>query len=580
MPCGSMWKISHRLMKVTGGLVMVLVLAFWVTPKDAGAAVTNLTPAETWVMQQVASGWVADLQARFGQGEEPRQLRGAFVEALLTNELPGFKAHRRGVSIKGAIINDIISLQSAEVPLAVELVDCRFAGVVNFSYCQFKKSLTLDRSHLKGWANFNGIKVESDAFFNGAIFEDGASFEGAAIAGRLSARGVRFPHPKLGANFNNIQVGNDVDFMNGVFQAGTFFSRMRVQGNLSIFQASFADSVFFEGSDIGGNLNAIEAHFANPKTPVFLTNVKVGQRGFFTNLVAPAGISMAMAHFLDLFVGSTDPAKTMAYQQLTLDYAVVDRVCDLRNLILDNLSAKKFLGKDLVWLDNVQVKDTAHLESGSYQTLMLINVKWPATPNHVWLDDMTYQNISARRQVNEEAPGDWRRLLELANISNFNTQNYVQLESYFQRRGDKGRADTVYIEGKRRETLQKWWHPYNLATLIFWDGLAGYGKKPARTLWVSLLIVFMGTFVFDYRNFDPNFLGGWNWLLQGNRYKTMAVQFFLSLDEFLPGVDLGLAKLWQISKLSFPTLLYYHFHKICGWILIPIGLAAVLTQFK
>jgi hypothetical protein len=45
-------------------------------------------------------------------------------------------------------------------------------------------------------------------------------------------------------------------------------------------------------------------------------------------------------------------------------------------------------------------------------------------------------------------------------------------------------------------------------------------------------------------------------------------------------VDLGLAKLWQLNEISFPTLLYYHFHKISGWILIPIALAAVYTQFK
>lgn len=58
------------------------------------------------------------------------------------------------------------------------------------------------------------------------------------------------------------------------------------------------------------------------------------------------------------------------------------------------------------------------------------------------------------------------------------------------------------------------------------------------------------------------------------------MRFFLSLDEFLPGVDLGLAKLWQISRISFYKLLYYHFHKICGWILIPIGLAAIFSRFK
>jgi hypothetical protein len=80
--------------------------------------------------------------------------------------------------------------------------------------------------------------------------------------------------------------------------------------------------------------------------------------------------------------------------------------------------------------------------------------------------------------------------------------------------------------------------------------------------------------------FDSSFLENWKWLSQGTRFRNLAVRFFLSLDEFLPGVDLGLAKLWQISRISFHQLLYYHFHKLSGWILIPIGLAAVFSKFK
>jgi hypothetical protein len=68
--------------------------------------------------------------------------------------------------------------------------------------------------------------------------------------------------------------------------------------------------------------------------------------------------------------------------------------------------------------------------------------------------------------------------------------------------------------------------------------------------------------------------------MDGNVWKGRVVRFFLSLDEFLPGVDLGLAKLRQLSQVNYPTLIYYHFHKIAGWILTPIGLAAVYSQFK
>lgn len=34
------------------------------------------------------------------------------------------------------------------------------------------------------------------------------------------------------------------------------------------------------------------------------------------------------------------------------------------------------------------------------------------------------------------------------------------------------------------------------------------------------------------------------------------------------------------GRSTYPTLLYYHFHKISGWILVPIGLAAIFSQFK
>lgn len=565
--------------KIMRSAVLILVVLAGITATVSAESWGQLNAAETWIVQQVAAGQVADLKEKFGPEEKSRQVRAAFLAGLLTNEIPGARVHRRGVAIRHAVFPDYVNLQSAEVPHAVELLSCRFPGGLNLSYSRFKKFLSLDQSHIGGWAWFNGLQVESDASFNDAVFAAGVFFEGAAVVGRLHARGARFEHQDLGANFANLQVGHDADFHKAFFQGDTFFSRIRVKGNFSIFQAQFAKSVFFEGSDIGGDFNGISAQCHHPQVPVYFTNMKVGQRGFFTNLACPAGVSMAMAHFQDLYLGSTTD-QPVRYRTLVLDYAVADRVVTLKNMELDRLDAKKFQGKDLVLFDNVRITDAAHLEGSSWQTLLLVQMQWPRATDRVWLDDMTYQTISQREKVEAEGPDDWRNLVNLVNHSSFNTQNYVQLEAHFQRRGEKDRADHVYIQGKRRETLEKWWRPGNLATLVFWDGLAGYGKKPARTLWVSLIIIFIGTLFFDHNNFDPSFLGGWSWLLQGDPKKTAVVRFFLSMDEFLPGVDLGLAKLWQISKISFPTLLYYHFHKIAGWILIPIGLAAVYTQFR
>ncbi len=559
--------------------LVAVMLVFILAGLTAGAArAQGPGPQETWVLQQVAAGLTADLQEKFGQDEKSRQLRGRFLEALLTDNSPGFKVHSRGVSIKNAVIPDYVDLRSAEVRHAVELNACLFQQGLNWNYSHFKKSLSLDQSRIVGWASFNGLKVDSDFSFNEAIFQGGMFAEGANIVGKLSARGARFTHKDLGANFANLQVGSDADFPNAQFQGNIFFNRVAVKGNFSIFNATFTGAAFFDGARISGDFNGINSKFAHSQEPVYLTNVTVGQHAYLSNMTAPGGVSMAMGHFLDVFLGSTT-GPPLAYQQVVLDYAVVDRLLDLRNMELGKLEVKKFQGKDLACLDNVRIKDEAQLQSSNFQTLVLIKVAWPPKDT-VWLDDMTYQAIYARDNAAEEGPQDWRKLLNLLQISRFNTQNYSQLESYFQRRGEKDRADEVYVQGKRREVLQKWWRPTNMATFVFWDLLAGYGRKPSRTLWISLMIVMLGTLFFDHRNFDPSFVGGWRWLLNGDPTKTAVIRFFLSLDEFLPGVDLGLAKLWQISQISFGTLLYYHFHKIAGWILIPIALAAVYTQFK
>ncbi len=64
---------------------------------------------------------------------EKRRLRAAFLEALLTNALPGVKIHRSGIYLVNAVIADPLNLEFAEVPHAVFLVGCRFEAPADFS---------------------------------------------------------------------------------------------------------------------------------------------------------------------------------------------------------------------------------------------------------------------------------------------------------------------------------------------------------------------------------------------------------------------------------------------------------------
>lgn len=634
-----------KLLPLTWSLMAVWLLAAC-GQLQAGTDLGQLSPQESYVLQQVGAGRVADLKEHFGEDEGARLIRGRFVEALLTDGFPGFKVPRSGIYLMHAVIPDMLSLQYAEVNHAVFLVGCQFRGLVTCSGSHFKKTLGMKQVVFAQQADFHQLKVDLDAFFgeavfkgpldfgaariegnlvlkdagvtakdqeanfNGlqvggslhcknAVFAGGVDLTGSRLGAELNAQGARFASPDKMVNFTAVKVGQVASFDRAEFRGPVNFSDLEVSGTYSAVGTRFESSgqgVLFNGMKVGsgalfngavfkgpvnfsngsisGSLYVDESRFENKEHPPKFYGLKVDNFASFLATVFQGGVSMIGASFKNLmFSGSAESSLT--YPIVNLDGAVVDYSLIIADLNLDTLQATRLQVKGPAVLKNVKISGKADLRDSSIYSLKMINVTWPANPEQVWLEGLSYQGLSAG-----EGPHDWEKLLAWINWGRFDTRNYSQLEDYFRHGGYKDRADDVYIEGNRRETLQKWWHPYNLATLILWDGLAGYGKKPARTLWVSLLIVFLGTFVFDHRNFDPSFLGGWNWLLQGNRNKTLVVQFFLSLDEFLPGVDLGLARLWHIEKISFRTLLYYHFHKIAGWILIPVGLAAVLTQFK
>ena len=261
--------------------------------------------------------------------------------------------------------------------------------------------------------------------------------------------------------------------------------------------------------------------------------------------------------------------------EVNLDAAQIDFSLILGDLSLGILQATRLRVNGPTIFKNLNLTVRADLRDSSFASLKFIGVTWPQPRDTVWIEGLTYQSISAG-----EGPDDWRTLLAWLNHSRFDSRSYNQLEDFFKRGGYGDRADEIFIQANRRETMEKWWRPTNLATLIFWDFLTGYGRRPSRTFWISLAIVCIGCFIFDPKMFESSYLENWKWLSQGTRFREIAVRFFLSLDEFLPGVDLGLAKLWQISRISFGKLLYYHFHKICGWILIPVGLAAIFSKFK
>jgi uncharacterized protein YjbI with pentapeptide repeats len=477
-----------------------------------------------------------------------------------------------------------------------------FQGSVNFGGADVGGTFTLSGARFadrEQEANFNGLKVGQTLALKQTVFAGPVDFTGARVGSELNAARSRFDNPNGKAIFNGIKVSQNTSFLHAVFAGpvdfggadigGEFFAdgaQFTSQDQLASFnstrisqRASFDGTVFqgpvdFTQASIGGMLIFSQAKFLHPDSKANFSGLKVEQHAFFSDTSFQGGVSLVGAQLKHLMLNGR-PEAPITYTEVNLDGAQIDFSLILGDLIIETLQATRLRVNGPAIFKNVHITGRSDLRDCNFAALKFIGVKWPEHQNSLWIEGLTYQSLSAG-----EGPDDWRKLLAWLDQSRFDTRSYNQLEDFYKRGGYGDRADEIYIQANRRETLEKWWRPTNLATLIFWDTLTGYGRKPSRTFWISLAIVLIGCFVFDPKMFESTYLENWTWLSRGTRFREIAVRFFLSLDEFLPGVDLGLAKLWQISRISFRKLVYYHFHKICGWILIPIGLAAIFSKFK
>lgn len=443
----------------------------------------------------------------------------------------------------------------AQVGSQLAMVKAQFAGPADFGYVGVGSQLIAEEAqfqHSQALVNFNGLRVVHSASWRGAFFAGPVNFVSASIGSEFQLDGARFASDNQVADFNNLKVSQHAFFRGTVFQG----------------------PVNFTGASIGGELALIKAHFLLSSQPVSMKEMQVGATAYFWNSTWAGGLDLAGSRLHKVVLGFP-PERVGEISTLKLENVVIDRTLSLENLKIGRLEARKLAVKDGAELTGVTILDAADLRDSAFSSLNFHHTIWPRQPESLWLEGVTYQNVGTGPDRE-----DWQALLAWVEQGRYDTRNYGLLETFFKQGGYKDRADEVYIQGQRREVAQQWWRPGNLATLIFWDLLAGYGRKPARTFWVSLGIVLVGMLVFGEKNFDPIFIGNWNWLREGGHERTWVFRFFVSLDQFLPGIDLGLAKLWNLSQISYWELVYYHFHKLAGWILIPIGLAALYSQFR
>ncbi|MCL4503480.1 MAG: hypothetical protein M1438_16770 [Deltaproteobacteria bacterium] len=420
------------------------------------------------------------------------------------------------------------------------------------------------------------------------VFLGAVNLRGAEIGGEFMAVKAQFLSHSW-VNFNAMRVGLDFSASGALFAGPVNFSEMRIGKNFYIdpfgrmrsFKTLFKGAANFSDLEVHGVFNADQAIFQSEST--IFSGLKVGQGAFFIGTIFVGGLVLKEGRLNDLVIRGLHQ---LSRGGLPLTELVLNRTRITHRMTIEDLEVKKFDARNLevdgpAELRRLFIKDEADLRGANCHHLQFVEIYWPE-PRHgkesTYLDGLTYRSITTRMAADEAE--NWAELLQWLGLSRFNSQNYQQLDTYLQRGGLRSWADKVHIEGRRRELgKRKWWHPANWLTRFFWGTLAGYGRKPGRVLWIGLLLVILGAFLLDpAKVLAPEFLNS----LAGYRDNIVhliamrLIVSFYNLVSSLPGWGVHL----NLIAPEFHLFVFLWFQRVCGWILIPIGLAAVYTRLK
>jgi hypothetical protein len=359
-----------------------------------------MSPVEEWVVAQLKVGEVADLTKQIpDKQKDERKLSAHFLENLLVGALAGFKPHRNGVRIVGAIIDDPFDLTNAQIPCEVRLEHCQFTRSATFTRASFAGLASFDSSAFDAEVSFHHVKIGDSIFLRNTVFKGQVNFESADVSSNFVAAWAAFQNKENPAEFTRLKVGGDTNFNFAEFDTPVYFvsadigdnftaeeakfynaarfDGIKVRSDVQFEKAEFDGGVDFESADITGNFGVPGAKFQSKKEPALFTLMKVGGYAVFNDAV---------------FYGSVD-----------------------------------FRYAEFVWLD----LSGASLPNVASQFLML---------------GMSYKYISAAR----DEPESHKVLLKLVNQCAYSADVFSRLEDFFLREGYPRHADQAFIAGKLR----------------------------------------------------------------------------------------------------------------------------------
>lgn len=332
---------------------------------------------------------------------------------------------------------------------------------------------------------------------------------------RLGREGVQLENGivKDDLDLEFIDVPYSVGLFSFRFERNVWFSFGHFRKSLNLEGTTFAGPVFFEATNVDGNILALKTRFTDPEEGASFRFMRVGGVALFheSTFDGPAQFSGVTINDLDI--------------------------------------------RETLFNDESNPPDFFDARFGTLQLNLVTTESKRHFAGAPRVEGMTF----------ERAYSTWGSLSLLCRWSEFSPGFYSHTEAYLRKIGNTSEADELFIAQKQRERKERlgglpW------LTNLFLDLVVGYGRKPQRALYLGLLIIALGCVVFLRKQ---------GMTQRSNKVETAPYNpFWYSLDLFAPVIDLQAASNWMPEQNRWFARNYVHVHRIFGWILVPIGIAA------
>ncbi len=490
-----------------------------------------------------------------------------------------------------------------------------FSGPAMFSHAEIGRNLECDRvgfTNRDATIDFSDIKVGGAALFRNARFAGGSNFRHADIGLDLTADSARFTNSRKTADFTDLKVKQSVSYTNAVFAGTVDFTEAEISRDYMADGAVFGNSIRtddFSGMSIGGEASFTGAIFKGPVefyqmtvgrdfsadaaqfTEASFSTLKVGGDAYFTWASFDGTVTFERAGFgRDLYLTGVQFSRQNNGQGL--HGPAFTRMKVAGAAYLDGATFAEPVSMSQTAMEQLDVRGSKFTDRGGTNDFSLMRVAGDAHFEGAVLSgmvDFAFADIGGRlyadkkcfavpphltgmgfREINAgDSEGSCSNLLDLLIRSEFADDVYENAEAALRRGGHPDLADAVFIqreEHKRSKTLTSrdfdwWWNQ-------FLDEFVKYGRSPRRAEFWSIVILLIG-----WGLFRKKYMKGKKQDDQ-IRYEKCYSAFWYSLDLFLPFIDLEAKSSFEPRENRRFLRLWARVHKILGWALIPIALAA------